>query len=130
MDFQFQHNDDRHKITVWMGLMGNGNIIGSFFFEINDDDGYLQMINQQVVPALQRMRHFSPNRNGRFERLCGEDMVALNHSVEWPPRSPDLTPLDFFLWGYLKSKVYVTPPATLANLRKRISHEMGELEAG
>ena len=24
----------------------------------------------------------------------------------WPPRSPDLSPLDFFLWGYLKSKVY------------------------
>ena len=22
----------------------------------------------------------------------------------WPPRFCDLTPLDFFLWGYLKSK--------------------------
>ncbi|XP_066587607.1 histone-lysine N-methyltransferase SETMAR-like [Prorops nasuta] len=26
--------------------------------------------------------------------------------VEWPPRSPDLNPLDFFLWGYLKNSVY------------------------
>ena len=24
----------------------------------------------------------------------------------WPPRSPDLTPADFFLWGPLKGKVY------------------------
>lgn len=26
--------------------------------------------------------------------------------VAWPPRSPDLNPLDFFLWGHLKGKVY------------------------
>ena len=32
-------------------------------------------------------------------------IIALNHTIEWPPRSPDLTPCDFFLWGHLKSKV-------------------------
>jgi hypothetical protein len=26
------------------------------------------------------------------------------------PRSPDLTPFDFFLWGYVKSILYVPPP--------------------
>ena len=26
--------------------------------------------------------------------------------VNWPPRSPDLTPLDYILWGHLKSEVY------------------------
>lgn len=25
----------------------------------------------------------------------------------WPPRSPDLTPLDFNVWGYVKDSVYV-----------------------
>ncbi len=25
---------------------------------------------------------------------------------KWPPRSPDLNPCDFFLWGYLKDRVY------------------------
>ncbi|EFN65149.1 hypothetical protein EAG_00038, partial [Camponotus floridanus] len=40
--------------------------------------------------------------------------------IEWPPRSPDLSPLDFFLWGYLKSKVYKTNPRNLNNLRRRI----------
>ena len=24
-------------------------------------------------------------------------------------RSPDLTPLDFFLWGYVKDRVFATP---------------------
>jgi hypothetical protein len=36
-----------------------------------------------------------------------------------PPRSPDLNPLDFFLWGYLKS-VYLTAVNDAATLRERI----------
>ena len=27
-------------------------------------------------------------------------------TIHWPPRSPDLTPLDFCLWGLMKSEVY------------------------
>lgn len=38
----------------------------------------------------------------------------------WPARSPDLTPLDFFLWGVLKTKVYETPVQTIGDLRQRI----------
>jgi len=26
--------------------------------------------------------------------------------IPWPPQSPDLSPLDFFLWGYIKNIVY------------------------
>lgn len=26
----------------------------------------------------------------------------------WPPRSPDLNPLDFFAWGYIKERVFNT----------------------
>ncbi|KAJ4431180.1 hypothetical protein ANN_19777 [Periplaneta americana] len=33
---------------------------------------------------------------------------------------PDLTPLDFFLWGYVKDKVYATPVRDLRDLRERI----------
>ncbi|GBO17465.1 hypothetical protein AVEN_67160-1 [Araneus ventricosus] len=40
--------------------------------------------------------------------------------VEWPPRSPDLTPLDF-VWGHIKGQVYATPPPTLQDLRRSIT---------
>ena len=33
------------------------------------------------------------------------------------PRSLDLTPCDFFLWGHLKNRVYQTPPQDMAELR-------------
>ncbi|KOC60424.1 hypothetical protein WH47_08494, partial [Habropoda laboriosa] len=36
-----------------------------------------------------------------------------NAAVNWPPRSRDLTPLDFFLWGYVKSLVYSNKPQTV-----------------
>ena len=32
LNFDYQRNDDRHKLTVWVGLMGNGSIIGPSFF--------------------------------------------------------------------------------------------------
>jgi hypothetical protein len=36
----------------------------------------------------------------------------------WPPQSPDLTPCDFFLWGYVKDHVYLPPlPINLPELR-------------
>ncbi|GBO45124.1 hypothetical protein AVEN_267563-1 [Araneus ventricosus] len=41
--------------------------------------------------------------------------------VEWPPRSPDLTPLDFFLWGHIKGQAYATPPPTLQDLRRLVT---------
>ena len=43
----------------------------------------------------------------------------MGHDVEWPPRSPDSTPCDFFLWGHLKNEVYKTPPTDLQELRDR-----------
>ena len=33
-------------------------------------------------------------------------------SQEWLDRSPDLTPVDFFLWGWLKEHAYSTKPRT------------------
>jgi hypothetical protein len=42
----------------------------------------------------------------------------------WPPRSPDLTPPDFFLWGYLKGNVYKNKPRTIDELRENIRREI------
>lgn len=41
--------------------------------------------------------------------------------MAWPPRSPDITPLDFYFWGFIKSLVYITPPETLDVLKARIT---------
>ena len=37
--------------------------------------------------------------------------------IDWPPRSSDPNPPDFYLWGYLKSKVYEEDPGTVEDLK-------------
>ncbi|KAJ4450679.1 hypothetical protein ANN_02108 [Periplaneta americana] len=46
----------------------------------------------------------------------------------WPPRSPDLTTPDFFLWGYLKDRVYATRPQTLDDLKHNITQEIQAID--
>jgi hypothetical protein len=41
--------------------------------------------------------------------------------IEYPPRPPDLRPLDLYLWGTLKDEVYPQKPATLNALRETIT---------
>ncbi|GBN81457.1 hypothetical protein AVEN_183231-1 [Araneus ventricosus] len=41
-----------------------------------------------------------------------QQVIGYGDCLEWPPRSPDLNRLDFFLWGYIKQRVYATPPPT------------------
>ena len=40
--------------------------------------------------------------------------------VEWPARSPDLNPLDFYLWGHLKAMVYKEKIQDMDHLKERI----------
>lgn len=49
--------------------------------------------------------------------------------VAWPPRSPDLTPLDFYLWGWMKQKVYFDPVHTRDELVERIHAAAAEIKA-
>lgn len=54
--------------------------------------------------------------------VCGIRMAQrlMLCSIAWPARSPDLTPLDFFLWGRIKDLVYATAPITQEDMRQRI----------
>ena len=43
------------------------------------------------------------------QRWIGRATKGDNHPLPWPPHLPDLTPYDFFLWGFVKDSVYVPP---------------------
>ncbi|GBN20883.1 hypothetical protein AVEN_5412-1 [Araneus ventricosus] len=46
--------------------------------------------------------------------------VGRGGPVAWPPRSPDLNPLDFFFWGHMKSLVCETPVDSAEDFVARI----------
>lgn len=54
--------------------------------------------------------------------------IGNNGVVEWPARSPDLSPLDFFLWGSLKNKIYKENIINLEQLRANIVNSFASLE--
>ena len=45
----------------------------------------------------------------------------------WSARSPGLTLCDFFLWGYLKAKVYARCPGTIEQLKEAIRQEVAAI---
>ena len=64
-------------------------------------------------------------QTGQVCRASQDDSPVL----PWPPRSPDLTPCDFFLWGYVKDHMFVPHmPLDLAELRQRIEHAVAGID--
>ncbi|GFT96668.1 putative transposable element [Trichonephila clavipes] len=57
----------------------------------------------------------------------GDRLYSRFGPVNWPPRSCDLTPLDYFLWGYVKSLVYADKPQTLDHLEDNIRRVIGDI---
>lgn len=120
LEFKYEKNNSRDKLHVWVGLCGNGRIIGPHFFNRNvNGRTYGEMLQNVVFPSVAyNYQLYGPVFQGlwwfqdgapahgalpvrRLLRARFENrVVALQHAVEWPTRSPDLTPLDFYLWGY------------------------------
>jgi hypothetical protein len=48
----------------------------------------------------------------------------------WPPRTPDLTSQDFFLWSYLKDTVYWSNLRDLKQLKMNITRAIEEVNEG
>ena len=47
--------------------------------------------------------------------------------VNWPSRSCNLTPLDYFLWGCVKANVYIDKPNSIDALADNIEAFMSEI---
>ncbi|GFV04000.1 uncharacterized transporter slc-17.2 [Trichonephila clavipes] len=57
----------------------------------------------------------------------GDRLISRFGPVNWLPRSCDLTPLDYFLWGYVKSLVYADKPQTLDHLEDNIRRVIADI---
>ncbi|GFU88222.1 uncharacterized protein TNCV_846151 [Trichonephila clavipes] len=145
-DFSFSRNTvTSRKLTVWCALWAGG-IIGPYFFK-NDEghnvtvngDRYRAMITNFFIPELNNHDvqelwfqqdgatcHTARATIDLLKDTFGDRLISRFGPVNWPSRSCDLTPLDYFLWGYVKSLVYADKPQTLDhledNIRRVIAH--------
>ncbi|GFW14078.1 DUF4817 domain-containing protein [Trichonephila clavipes] len=134
------------KLTVWCALWAGG-IIGPYFFK--NDEGhnvtvngnrYRAMITNFFIPELnnhdvqelwfQQDGATCPTTRATIDLLkdtFGDRLISRFGPVNWPPRSCDLTPLDYFLWGYVKSLVYADKPQTLDHLEDNIRRVIADI---
>ncbi|KAJ4439480.1 hypothetical protein ANN_07604 [Periplaneta americana] len=71
-----------------------------------------------------------PKKLMRLVHALNEDDPEIGRrgrAAEFPPRSPDLTPPDFCMWGALKDTVYAKKPQTLEGLRVQIEHACNDI---
>ncbi|CAK9826872.1 hypothetical protein ANTRET_LOCUS4642 [Anthophora retusa] len=129
------------KCTVWCAVTSQ-QIIGPYFFEDNNGNAvsvtgerYRHMLENFLRPAIDDNEEMWFQQNGAtahtvrstMDTLRGifdERIISRNSAFNWPPRSPDLTAPDFFLWGYLKEKVYANKSRSLDQLKENIRTEI------
>lgn len=139
------HTQRPQKINVWAGIIRD-RVVGPIFFEDNlNGDRYLQFLQDELIPNLAIQfpndlnplvpnadiwfqqdgapPHYAQPVRNYLDQIFANRWIGRRGTIEWPARSPDLTPLDFFLWGYLKSKVYKTKPENIDILKDRIRSE-------
>jgi hypothetical protein len=127
------------RTTVWCGFWVGG-VIGPFFFEVDEGDTvtingerYRHMLTSFLWPFLQNidMQNLWFQQDGATchnsretiniikEKFPGR-LISLRGDQERPARSCDLTPSDFFMWSYAKSKVYANNRRTIQQLKAKI----------
>lgn len=145
---QIIHQQPLHepKVTVWCGVSAR-KIIGPYFFEDDrgrtttvNGDRYRSMLLNFLVPEMEELNqedmwyqqdgataHTARETMAILNRMFPGRLISKNADMAYPPRSPDLTVPDFWLWGYLKDKVFANHPQTLEALQGNIREEIGRI---
>ena len=63
-----------------------------------------------------------------LERQLPDQWIGRGGPIPWPARSPDMTPLDFFFWGFVKDQVFKTPVDDIDELKRRIRGVVGRVD--
>ena len=63
-----------------------------------------------------------------LQERFGERLISRKLPNEWSPHSPDLNPLDYFLWVFLKDRVYGNKPQTIQELKLSIEKEVQRID--
>lgn len=95
-------------------------LIGPFFIDgMLNANKFLELLRTHIIPEIQNLNienvwfqmdgapaHSTAAVTRFLNEMFVDRWIGRFGPIAWPPRSPDLSPNDFFLWGYLKTKIY------------------------
>jgi len=132
-------------VMVWLGFSTSVITPPFFFEETVTADSYSSLITTHLLPFLKSKRkfsstiyqqdgapaHYSLQARGILIKNFGDRLIGRGLEVKWPPRSPDLSPLDYWLWPFLKDRIYHQgQPRDIIEMKTRISEEVGKITRG
>lgn len=133
-DSSFQH---RFSVNMWSGIL-NGELIGPFELpsRLNGEiyknflENELPLLLLDVNLQLRRTMvfqndgapcHYATQVRNHLNETYPNRWIGRSGPIRWPPRSPDLNPIDFFVWGYYKEIAYARECSSEQELREKIT---------
>lgn len=139
------HHQHTFSFNVWAGIIGDSLIGPHFFPNRLNGDVYYNFLGDELpelmeaVPLRTRVlmwfmhdgapAHFAVGVRNYLDQQYPDRWIGRGGPHPWPPRSPDLNPLDFYFWGHLKQLVYTTPIETAEELQLRIINGFNTIRA-
>ncbi|GFW15931.1 DUF4817 domain-containing protein [Trichonephila clavipes] len=113
---------NKHNCRIWSEA--NPQLADTNFFipELNNHDVQELWFQQDGATC-----HTARATIDLLKDTFGDRLISHFGHVNWPPRSCDLTPLDYFLWGYVKSLVFADKPETLDHLEDNIRRVIADI---
>jgi len=133
------------RLTVWCGITSFG-VLGPVLFEGSEvaaitvtSECYVAMLRNFCEPELHHRgidlpsvwfqqdgatAHVARASMSVLREMFPQHVISRGGDVPWPARSPDLSACDYFLWGYLKSIVFISKPRTMMELKQSIKEEI------
>lgn len=137
------HTQYNARVNVWAGIIGTA-LVGPYFIDGNLNSAkFLDLLRNQIVPRVQGLgiefpwfqmdgapAHSTAAVTNFLNTIFPDKWIGRFGAIIWPARSPDLSPNDFFLSGYLKSKIYNNVNVTnIDDLKTRILTAFEELQS-
>ena len=128
-------------VMVWLGISAKGCTKPRFVkpgVKINSDyyiNNVLKPFIREDVPNLYPEGNYvfhqdsaPSHRSKKTLNFLWDNQISFIEPMKWLPNSPDVAPLDYFFWGYLKSRVNRRKPQTIGGLKKVIREEISKVD--
>ena len=135
------------RVTVWWEFWFRG-IIGQFFFENEqgeevtvNGDRYRVMLNEFLFTKIEEedigniwfqqdgaMCHTAETTLDVLHPVSEDCIISRRANIVLAPRSCDLTPLDYYLWGAVKDKCYADKLKAIDALKDNIREAIDEIQ--
>lgn len=125
------------SLTVWACISFNGVIAVDISNQTMNGERYCSILNEKVVPFFIRKRemlyqhdgapaHYHRNAREILDTAMPNQWIGRRGPIEWPARSPDLSACDYWLWSYLRLKVYTDGVTfrSIRDLKEKITTEI------